>query len=59
MRLAGLGLSQVGWVEMCEGGQWVSVCVAASESSWRHSNAVVACRELGYSSGVALSMSDR
>ena len=59
VRLEGLGLRQVGQVEVCEGGEWVSVCVAANQSSWRHSNAAVACREMGYSSGVTLTVADR
>ena len=44
VRLAGGSLSNEGRVEVCQSGEWKTVCV----NSWRENEARVVCRQLGY-----------
>ena len=56
VRLDGLGSRAVGRVHVCQKGEWKHVC---SSGRWRESNAVVVCRELGFTSGAVLTTADR
>ena len=57
VRLEGLGSREVGRVQICEGGEWRDAC--SSSGRWRESNAVVVCRELGFSNGAVVTTTDR
>ena len=46
LRLRGGTTSQEGRVEMCYERQWGTVC----DNSWGNNDAIVACRQLGFSS---------
>ena len=44
-RLSGSSLANEGRVEICQSGQWKTVC----DNNWSENEARVVCRQLGYS----------
>ena len=53
VRLAGGSLSNKGRVEVCQSGQWKTVC----DNNWSENEARVVCRQLGHSTqGIAVSI---
>ena len=44
LRLAGGNVSNEGRVEICQSGQWKTVC----DNNWSENEARVVCRQLGY-----------
>ena len=53
VRLAGGSLSNEGRVEICQSGQWKTVC----DNNWSENEARVVCRQLGHSIQGTLCMS--
>ena len=45
IRLSGVSLANEGRVEICQSGEWKTVC----DNNWSKNEARVVCRQLGYS----------